>query len=126
MVVDLSSIAFGDIRVIMAVARTSNKRKVLSAIARARSISAPSQTKSTAFDQQVGDFGSFSQNYTDSQVTGAYGPARHPYERVQFDFTCVKGVDYTVFFAVWDSSSDLLFMGWGVQAHPVRLVDFLF
>ena len=45
---------------------------------------------------------------------------------VQFDFTCVKGVDYTVFFAVWDSSSDLLFMGWGVQAHPVRLVDFLF
>ena len=59
-----------------------------------------------------------------SNLAGAKGFLR--IQRVQFDFTCVKGVDYTVFFAVWDSSSDLLFMGWGVQAHPVRLVDFLF
>lgn len=45
---------------------------------------------------------------------------------VHFDFTYVKSADYAVFFAVLDSSSDLLLMGWGVQTQPVRLFDFLF
>lgn len=56
----------------------------------------------------------------------AFFNMRREIYRVQFDFTYLKSADYTVFFAVWDSSSDLLLMGWGVQAHPVRLVDFLF